>query len=92
MRSQILNGRLITRRSREKALAPTSKPPSFNFTVGISITGFSGSFTWNKQLPLKEQLRGTAHQLIEHGAKGLGMHKKKRGHHPFAQHPIKKLR
>ena len=55
----------------------TSKPPSFHFTVGISITGFFGLFTWNKQLLCHEQLRATAHQLIEHRTQGMASRKKR---------------
>jgi hypothetical protein len=51
-------------------VAPTSKPPSFHLTVGISITG---SVFWLAHLEQtvtlkKEQLRATAHQLIEQRA------------------------
>ncbi len=54
------------------------KPPSsgFHFTVGTSITGFFGLFTWNKQLLYHEQLRATAHQLTEHRTQGLASRQK----------------
>ena len=46
----------------------TSKPPSFHFTVGISITGFLAcSLRTNN---CTKQLRATAHQLIEHRIQG----------------------
>jgi hypothetical protein len=71
----------------------TSKPPSCHFTVGISITGFFGLFTWNKQLLCHEQLRATAHQLIEHRTQGMARWPlaKASGHGASASHPIKKL-
>jgi hypothetical protein len=62
-----------------------SKPPSFHFTLGISITGFFGLFTWNKQLICHEQLRATAHQLIEHCTKGMAYRANGRPSAPLGQ-------
>jgi hypothetical protein len=48
-------------------------------------------FTWNKQLLCHEQLRATAHQLIEHCTQGMAA-RKSDGHGASASHPIKKLK